>query len=100
MSVDDQSDQAAQIQSWWQQVEQSSLLHSLDFTHILHTDVTDCYGSLYTHSIAWALHGLKAAKKGRPIRSSWATKSTAIYRRAATARLTAFPKFRPHGFHR
>ncbi|QLF69739.1 RNA-directed DNA polymerase [Peteryoungia desertarenae] len=65
MSVDDQSDQAAQIQSWWQQVEQSSLLHSLDFTHILHTDVTDCYGSLYTHSIAWALHGLEAAKKGK-----------------------------------
>lgn len=64
MSVDDQSDQAAQIQSWWQQVEQRSLLHSLDFTHILHTDVTDCYGSLYTHSIAWALHGLEVAKKG------------------------------------
>lgn len=65
MSVDDQSDQAAQIQSWWQQVEQSSLLHSLEFTHILHTDVTDCYGSLYTHGIAWALHGLEAAKKGK-----------------------------------
>lgn len=65
MSIDDQTDQAAQIQSWWQQVEQSSLLHSLDFTHILHTDVTDCYGSLYTHSIAWALHGLPAAKKGK-----------------------------------
>lgn len=62
-SVDKQSDQAAQIQSWWQRVEQNSLLHSLDFTHILHTDVTDCYSSLYTHSIAWALHGLDTAKK-------------------------------------
>lgn len=55
-------DKAAQIGSWWQQVEQRSLKYSLDYTHILHTDVTDCYGSIYTHSLAWALHGIPAAK--------------------------------------
>jgi len=57
MSMDDQSDQAAQVRNWWQAVEQQSITHSLDFSHLIHTDVTDCYGSLYTHSIAWALHG-------------------------------------------
>lgn len=62
MSLDDQTDQAQQVKSWWQSVEQQSLKYSLEFSHILHTDVTDCYGSLYTHSISWALHGQEAAK--------------------------------------
>ena len=65
VSVDHQSDQAAQVINWWQEVEQKSLCYSLEFSHVLHTDVTDCYGSLYTHSIAWALHGLEAAKQSK-----------------------------------
>ena len=63
MSVDGQSDKAAQVRNWWQAVEQQSLKNSLEFSHVLHTDVTDCYASLYTHSIAWALHGLETAKE-------------------------------------
>ena len=27
------------------------------------TDITDCYGSIYTHSIPWALHTKEKAKK-------------------------------------
>lgn len=65
MSVDNQTDTATQVRSWWQTVEQRSLSYSLEFTHILHTDVTDCYGSLYTHSIPWALHGVAEAKLNR-----------------------------------
>lgn len=65
MSVDDQSDVATQVMNWWQKVEQCSLKYSLEFSHVLHTDVTDCYGSLYTHSISWALHGVEEAKKNR-----------------------------------
>lgn len=65
MSVDHQTDVATQIKSWWQAVEQRSLIYSLEFNHLLHTDVTDCYGSLYTHSIAWAIHGLEEAKQNK-----------------------------------
>ena len=65
MSVDNQTDVAAQIKSWWQSVEQKSLTYSLEFNHLLHTDVTDCYGSLYTHSISWALHGLDESKNNK-----------------------------------
>jgi hypothetical protein len=65
MSEDGQSNQAAQVRNWWQAVEQQSLIHSLEFSHVLHTDVTDCYGSLYTHSISWALHGLAKAKANK-----------------------------------
>ena len=65
MSIDNQTDTATQVKNWWQRVEQRSLSYSLEFSHILHTNVTDCYGSLYTHSIPWALHGLEEAKQNR-----------------------------------
>jgi hypothetical protein len=65
MSIDDEKDAATQIRNWWQRVEQRSLSYSLEFSHILHTDVADCYGSLYTHSITWAIHGLENGKKNK-----------------------------------
>lgn len=74
MSVDHQTDVATQIKSWWQAVEQRSLTYSLEFSHLLHTDVTDCYGSMYTHSIAWAIHGLDKAKKNKGKNSSLGNK--------------------------
>ena len=69
MSLNHQKDIATQIKSWWQRVEQQSLIYSLEFSHLIHTDVTDCYGSLYTHSISWALHGLDNAKNNKGKRS-------------------------------
>ena len=65
ISEDHQTDVATQVKSWWQTVEQRSLALSLEFTHLLHTDVTDCYGALYTHSIPWAVHGLSQAKASK-----------------------------------
>lgn len=65
VSDDHQTDQAAQVRNWWQAVEQRSLELSLEYSHVLHTDVTDCYGALYTHSIAWALHGIDEAKQAK-----------------------------------
>jgi hypothetical protein len=56
-------DSSAQIMNWWQEIEQQSIIYSLEYSHLLVTDVADCYGSLYTHSIAWAIHGLEQAKK-------------------------------------
>lgn len=61
MSMDHQSDVATQVKSWWMQYEQQSLAYSLEYSHLLQTDVTDCYGALYTPSIAWALHGKEVA---------------------------------------
>ena len=65
ISLDNQTDVATQIKGWWQKVEQRSLTYSLEYSHVLHTDVTDCYGSLYTHSISWALHGINKAKENK-----------------------------------
>lgn len=52
-----------QILNWWKLIEQRSLELSLEFSHVSLTDVSNCYPSIYTHSIAWALHGREHAKK-------------------------------------
>lgn len=56
-------DKENQIYEWWQKVEQRSLALAIEFNHLLHLDITDCYGSLYTHSISWAIHSIEEAKK-------------------------------------
>lgn len=58
-------DKAAQILHWWQGIEQTTIEYALDFNYLWHTDITDCYGSIYTHSIAWALHDKGNAKTKR-----------------------------------
>ncbi|MBM1635205.1 RNA-directed DNA polymerase [Sulfitobacter mediterraneus] len=58
----EQKDKAAQVLSWWMEMEQRSLEFSLDFDHVIQTDIADCYGSIYTHTICWALHGKPLAK--------------------------------------
>lgn len=61
-SDDKKTDTATQILNWWLEFEQKTIAKSLEFTHILHTDVVNCYGSLYTHSICWAIHGFEEGK--------------------------------------
>jgi RNA-directed DNA polymerase len=57
------TDKESQIFTWWQMIEQKSITLSLDYKYILQTDITDCYSSIYTHSIVWALHTKAKAKK-------------------------------------
>lgn len=59
------SHKAEMINNWWDKVEQKSITLSLEFQYLFQTDITDCYGSIYTHSIAWAIHGKSEAKKKR-----------------------------------
>jgi len=60
---EDKSAKENQIYEWWHKVEQRSIVLALEFNHVLHLDIADCYGSLYTHSIVWALHTKEEAKK-------------------------------------
>lgn len=64
-SENDRVDKAEQITNWWLEVEQKSIELSLDFPFLCCTDITDCYGAIYTHSIAWALHTRQVAKAKR-----------------------------------
>lgn len=63
VSESKQKDKAEQVSHWWHEVEQKSIEMSLDYEYLIETDITDCYGAIYTHSIAWALHTKADAKK-------------------------------------
>lgn len=65
VSESEQSDQASSVLRWWQELEQQSIELALEFDYILHTDIADCYGSIYTHSVPWAFHTKSIAKDRR-----------------------------------
>jgi len=64
-SDDQQSDRATSINQWWQAIEQQSLELALKYEYVLHTDISDCYGSIYSHSVPWAIHTKPTAKAQR-----------------------------------
>lgn len=57
-----QSDKAVTVTHWWQAIEQQSIELALSYEYVLHTDISDCYGSIYTHSVPWAVHTKPFAK--------------------------------------
>lgn len=59
------SDKGETITNWWSETEQQSLELSMRYKYMLSTDITNCYGSIYTHAISWALHGKQYAKEKR-----------------------------------
>lgn len=65
VSLSEEKDKAEQVSQWWHSVEQRSIELSLEYEYLVETDITDCYGAIYTHSIAWALHTKEVAKASR-----------------------------------
>lgn len=51
--------------NWWETIEQRSIQLSLQYKYMFITDITNCYGTIYTHTIAWAIHGEKYSKEHR-----------------------------------
>ena len=64
----EKSHKAAGITDWWENVEQKTFILSLKYRYMFVSDITNYYGSIYTHTIAWALMGKELAKKkkGKP----------------------------------
>lgn len=56
------SHKAESVASWWENIEQRSIVLALQYRYMFITDITNCYASMYTHSIAWALIGKDKAK--------------------------------------
>lgn len=63
------NDKRATIINWWNEYEQKSISLSLDYDYMAITDISNCYPSIYTHSIAWAIHGIDFAKANRDNKS-------------------------------
>jgi hypothetical protein len=54
-----------QILTWWERFEQNSIKLGLSYCSVISADISNCYGSIYTHSLAWALHGKSFSKNHR-----------------------------------
>lgn len=65
LSETNKSNKAEQVLRWWNYIEQDSIKYSLEFDYLFHTDITNFYPSIYTHSIAWALHTKEMAKENK-----------------------------------
>jgi RNA-directed DNA polymerase len=68
-STSKHTDKATQILNWWQGIEQASIALALKYGYLFTADITDCYAAIYTHSIAWALHGKALGKADKTRRT-------------------------------
>jgi RNA-directed DNA polymerase len=64
-SNDELSDRASSVANWWKNIEQKSIELALNYDYIMHTDIENCYGTIYTHSVPWAIHNKDFAKQNR-----------------------------------
>lgn len=64
-SLSEKKDRAEQVTNWWENFELNSLEMAIDYELMFVTDIADCYSSIYTHSIAWAVETKEVAKKFR-----------------------------------
>jgi RNA-directed DNA polymerase len=52
----------AQISSWLDKFEGESIKLGMKYEYMYKTDISNCYSSVYTHSVAWAIHTKTVAK--------------------------------------
>jgi hypothetical protein len=58
-----------QINNWRSKIEKWSIEQALYYEYTYHTDIANCYWSIYTHSISWALHSKMCSKQLKNRRS-------------------------------
>ncbi len=59
------TDTGETILNWWENIEQVSLTKNINFKYCMFTDIADCYPSIYTHSITWAMYGMDVVKNDK-----------------------------------
>lgn len=62
-STGKKNDKEETILNWWENLEQATIKYALSYQYCIKTDITNCYGSIYTHTIDWALEGKNNAKE-------------------------------------
>jgi hypothetical protein len=53
------------VENWIKNVERKSVSLGMEYNYLTIVDISNCYSSFYTHSIAWALHTKDIAKNSR-----------------------------------
>lgn len=54
-----------QILAYLKEIEKNSIMESLKYQYMSKIDIANCYPSVYTHSISWALHSKTVSKDNR-----------------------------------
>lgn len=70
------------IYEFLEMAENDIVAEAHQYSYLLKTDVKNCYPSIYTHSIPWALHGKNAARKDRGLYSLLGTKLDKLFQYA------------------
>lgn len=65
------TDLGVTILNWWKKFEQSSIGKNIKYEYAMFTDIANCYPSIYTHSITWAIHGKKQTKADKDYGNKW-----------------------------
>ena len=68
-TVKENSERAVDRSSYFRDLSAERVLRSAGCRFHLYADFTRYYSSIYTHSIAWALHGKEAARKDEKMRA-------------------------------
>lgn len=92
ISETNKSNKAEQVLQWWNRIEQDSIKYSLEFDYLFHTDITNFYPSIYTHSIAWALHTKETAKEKKNDKSLLGNKIDEYIRRMSYGQTNGIPQ--------
>ncbi len=79
------------IYEWLQMAEKDLILDCIHYQFIARTDITNFYSSVYTHSIAWALHGKEDARKDQSICEKLGTKIDKLYQYSNDGRTNGIP---------
>src|SRR5471030_117894 len=53
------------IYEWIEMAEKDLVVDAVKYNYLVRTDITNFYGSIYTHSISWALHAQSVARKDK-----------------------------------
>jgi len=90
--TDDKNKLNATIKHWLSEVERESLTNSLEYNFLFKTDISNCYSSIYTHSISWALHGKEGAKNNRFDKSLLGNQIDKIMRLISNSQTNGIPQ--------
>lgn len=81
-----------QITTWSNQVEKVAIATALEFDYVHYTDISDCYGSLYTHTVPWALHTMPVAKLKKKNNNLLGNKIDSLLRSMSNGQTNGIPQ--------
>ena len=90
--TDDKNKFSSTIKHWLLEVERESLINSLEYNFLFETDISNCYSSIYTHSISWALHGKPHAKTHKFDKSLLGNQIDSIIRLISDSQTNGIPQ--------